>query len=135
MKAKLIRDHCPAVHDLTSDVSACDSDSEYHMALVGKMYEEVGEIAMDPTDPTEYADLLEAVLAMAASQDVEGTEIFHAMIAKRMMYGRFEDGLILTGSATDAEKLRPEFTPSDSQIAAKMLVEPFWIQGVLRRDG
>ncbi len=134
MKAKLIRNKCPAVWDVEADVTACGTDSEYHMALVLKMYEEVGEIAMSPTDPEEYADLLEAMLALASSQDVEGIEILQALIAKRLMFGGFEDGLILVGESELVKDPPPAPMPSESQVKAKMLVEPFWIQAVLRRD-
>lgn len=134
MKAKLIRDKCPAVYDESAEVTACDSDSEYQMALVLKMHEEIGEIAKAPNDAVEYADLLEAMLALASSQDVEGTDILQALIAKRLVLGGFEDGLILIGEA-DTPKPYTGFMPSKNQIAAKMMAEPFWVQAILRRDG
>lgn len=95
MKSKLIRDNCPAVYDESANVTACGDEGEYHMALVLKLYEEVGEIAMMPTDPMEYADLLETMMALAASQDVGLADILDARIEKYAAMGGFEDGLIL----------------------------------------
>ena len=131
MKAKLVRDRCRAVYDESAYVTACDSDSEYHQAMMLKMYEEVGEIALAPTDPEEYADLLEVMLAMAASQDVDGEDILQALISKRLAFGGFNDGMIWDG---ESDILHADHAPSHSQIAAKMFEAPFWIQHVLRRN-
>ncbi len=89
MQAKLVRDQCGAVLD--GECQPVSTEAEYQMALVLKLHEEAQEIAGAPDDPEEYADLLEAMLALADLNSVSGDDILEALCVKRTTVGGFED--------------------------------------------
>ena len=94
MKTKLVRDHCGAVLD--GECEPTETEAEYQMALLLKAHEEIQEIADDATDPEEYADLLEIMLALAEFNCVDVDDILEALVDKRKRLGGFEDGQIWT---------------------------------------
>ena len=91
---KLVRDRCNAV--LEGQCEPAGSKSEYMMALLLKMHEEIEEIAKDPLDPAEYADLMEVMDAFASANGVESEDIITSMYKKREELGCFKDGQIWT---------------------------------------
>ncbi len=93
-RIKLVRDRCNAV--LEGQCEPAGYKSEYQMALVLKMHEEIEEIAKDPSDPAEYADLLEVLLTFAELHGVAPMEILKAREEKREALGAFEEGQIWT---------------------------------------
>lgn len=98
MTVKLVRDGQVPHADGRS--APANSWAGKQLALTAKMHEEVGEIADDPTNPYEYADLLEAMLEMAHSNNVPWGEIEAAVLHKRGLKGGFRKGMIaMWGSA------------------------------------
>ena len=96
MKAKLVRDRCAAV--IEGECAPSWHAGEYFMALVLKLHEEAQEIAADATNPEEYADLLEVLLALAYANGVNCEDILEALMAKREAKGGFEEGQIWEGN-------------------------------------
>ena len=92
-RIKLVRDRCNAVLE-GQCVRA--TESEYMMALLLKMHEEIEEIAKDPSDPAEYADLMAVLEAFAAANEVPSVDILIAKAQKDEAFGGFEDGQIWT---------------------------------------
>ena len=92
MKAKLVRDRCAAV--IEGECEPVSTDAEYQMALLLKLHEEAQEIADDATNPEEYADLLEVLLALAYANGVNCEDILGALILKRAAKGGFDEGQI-----------------------------------------
>ena len=94
LRIKLVRDRCNAV--LEGQCKPVRSESEYIMSLVLKMHEEVQEIAKNPTDPSEYADLMETMKALADAYVVSSKDILDAKSWKHQAFGGFEEGQIWT---------------------------------------
>lgn len=94
MRTKLVRDRCNAVKE--GQCKRAQLESEYQMSLVLKLHEEAQEIAKDPSDPAEYADLLEVLWALADANCVSTSDIMASLEAKRKELGGFEEGQIWT---------------------------------------
>lgn len=93
-RIKLVRDRCNAVKE--GQCVRAQTESEYMMALLLKMHEEIEEIAKDPSDAAEYADLMEVMQAFADANGVSSNDIITALSQKRHDLGGFEDGQIWT---------------------------------------
>ena len=92
MRVKLVRDNSGPIRD--GCCSPANSLPGKHMALLLKIYEETDEIARDATDPTEYADLLEALFELARINGVHYADIVAARDAKREAEGGFRQAMI-----------------------------------------
>ncbi len=93
-RIKLVRDRCNAV--LEGQCTRAATESEYKMALLLKMHEEIEEIARDPTDPAEYADMMEVMQAFAEANCVSDIDILTALSEKRERLGGLYDRQIWT---------------------------------------
>ncbi len=153
MITKLVRDRCGAVLD--GECEPTETEAEYQMALLLKAHEEIQEIADCPTDPEEYADLLEVMLILADYNDVDGEDILEALVDKRKRLGGFEDGQIWTegGPVGRMEPPHPNivvevdvdfrvpaptpqdfgFAPSREQVCAKLRGVPAWLAHAMKR--
>lgn len=60
--------------------------------LLFKMHDEISEISRDLTNPEEYADLLESILALAKRNGVTFVDIKNAAAAKHEKKGGFDAG-------------------------------------------
>ncbi len=94
MKCKLVRDRCNAVKE--GQCEAAQTESHYVMGLILKLHEEAQEIAKDPSEPEEYADLLEVLWALADANCVSSADIMFIMETKRKEFGGFSEGQIWT---------------------------------------
>lgn len=65
------------------------------LLLIGKMHEEVEEVREDPSNPEEYADVLELLYAVAESNGVSREAIEHARIKKLGTAGAFTERKVL----------------------------------------
>lgn len=61
----------------------------HRVGLVAKMHEEVCEVEKEPTDVGEYADLMEALLTMAALNGIKARQVADEMARKRRERGGF----------------------------------------------
>jgi len=95
MRVKLVRDKVPLKDDRET-IQAANSPAGRVALLINKMHEEVGEIAMDPWDPEEYADLFEAVSELMRLNGVSMLEVENAVWAKRRAVGGFRQGMVLS---------------------------------------
>ncbi len=94
MRTKLVRDKCNAV--LAGECERAQTEAEYQMALLLKLHEEAQEVAGDPTDLAEYADLLEVLLTLADHNGISLFNIIEECEAKREQFGGFVEGMIWT---------------------------------------
>lgn len=67
----------------------------HRIALVAKMHEEVCEIEKAPTDVQEYADLVEALVALATFNGISPSMIDEARYAKLRERGGFYVGAVM----------------------------------------
>lgn len=88
LKAKLVRDKVEP-RDQHEEVHSANSSAGRHMALCLKMHEEASEIADEPQDAYEYADLLEVIFELARMHGVSNDDIMNAMADKRHRKGGF----------------------------------------------
>lgn len=94
MKVKLIRDLMrPRDNDET--VRPANSRGGKILGLCLKMHEEAQEIANDPTDIEEYADLLTVMLTLANMHGIQFPAIHRAMERKTEKFGAFDRSMIL----------------------------------------
>lgn len=99
VKVKLVRDKIDRVGRALEPgevLRPANSTSGKRMLLQAKLHEEAAEIAMDPADPAEYADLLEVLLELARTNGVAWADIEAALLRKREERGGFKRGLVLT---------------------------------------
>ena len=130
MQVKLVRDHCGAMLD--GECQPASTEAEYHMALLLKLHEEAQEIADEPDDPEEYADLLEVLLALANLNDVSGDAILEALCAKRRAVGGFEDGQIWEEGPLPVPC--PNFTVEVFVAPPEPIKVPEWLRRAMRVD-
>lgn len=91
-KIKLIRDKLGGRGGDTESVGFANSPQAKQALLVLKLFEEVGEIAADSSDPYEYADALEALFELARINHVPFQTIVSCMKIKRAEKGGFREG-------------------------------------------
>ena len=84
MKIKLVRDKLP--FPMMGNVTL------KRALLALKLFEESAEIADDPSDPAEYADLLEVMLELARLNGVPWAAIERKLWEKRELKGAFRLG-------------------------------------------
>lgn len=83
---KAIRDKAPITRGLVKQVD----DLTFTCLLASKLHEEAEEVARDPSDINEYADVLEVLLELAARNGITPEAIEKARIAKRRERGGFQ---------------------------------------------
>ena len=91
-KCKLIRD------GLKPSGTTClpaPSRAIHAALLIGKLHEEVQEIAEDLTDAREYADVLQALKDLATLGGVSWKEVETQLVLKAERRGGFSDGKIM----------------------------------------
>ena len=100
VKVKLVRDNIERAFtrqlnegDKLAPANTLDGK---RMLLQQKLHEEAAEIANDPGDPFEYADLLEAMLELARTNGVAWADIEKAVLQKREERGGFRRAMVLT---------------------------------------
>lgn len=100
VKVKLVRDHIQRA--FTRQLNEGDTLSPANtvfgkrVLLQQKLHEEAAEIADNPGDPAEYADLLEAMLELAKTNGVPWADIEKAVLQKREERGGFRRAMVLT---------------------------------------
>jgi predicted house-cleaning noncanonical NTP pyrophosphatase (MazG superfamily) len=95
-RVKLIRDTKDTPRDANEQVKPVNSKLGHSAFLLLKMYEEIGEVAADPCDVTEYADVLEALYTFGKLHDVTPEEMEAARLGKKATVGGFQRGLIFS---------------------------------------
>ena len=101
---KLVRDRIPDIireHGGAPRVRSAD-DAEYAARLRAKLYEEVGEYA-STGDPSELADILEVLHALASLHGLSPAELERLRADKAAERGGFTERLILTLSERPAK--------------------------------
>jgi predicted house-cleaning noncanonical NTP pyrophosphatase (MazG superfamily) len=100
VKVKLVRDHIERAFTRQLNegdtLAPCNTLAGKRMLLQQKLHEESAEIADNPGDPAEYADLLEVMLELAKTNGVPWAEIEKAVLEKREERGGFRRGMVLT---------------------------------------
>lgn len=100
VKVKLVRDrideNCYCRNDPEVNLRPCNTIDGKRMLLQAKLHEEASEIAEDPRDPAEYADLLEVLLELARVNGVPWQAIEHSLLEKRRQRGGFRRGMVMT---------------------------------------
>lgn len=94
LRVKLVRDKMQPLDD-GETMTPANSKAGRVMALLLKLYEEIGEIQDKPHDPEEYADVLEALLELARLNGVPWAQVEERLLAKRQTRGGFRRGLVL----------------------------------------
>jgi predicted house-cleaning noncanonical NTP pyrophosphatase (MazG superfamily) len=104
MTGKLVRDLIPDIIRATgaTPITRTASPAEYADALRAKLTEEAGEY-LDGGDPAELADILEAVLALAALDGITPETLERMRAAKARDRGAFTRRVIWLGNAAAAE--------------------------------
>lgn len=95
MRVELVRDRQGPVRE-GDEIQPANSRAGKLLALRAKLHEEVEEIARQPDDPLEYADMLELLLEHARECGVPWADIESAMSTKHRRKGGFRRGLVLT---------------------------------------
>jgi len=101
-QAKLVRDKIPQIIRAagTEPVIRVASAEEYRSLLRAKLVEEVEEfLASD--DPTELADVLEVLLALAGELGVDRNQLEKLRSVKASQRGGFADRIVWSGNAPD----------------------------------
>jgi len=94
MRVKLVRDRQEPVRE-GDEIQPANSRAGKLLALKAKLHEEIEEIALQPDDPLEYADVLELVLEHARECGVPWADIEESLSTKRRRKGGFKRGMIL----------------------------------------
>ena len=108
MIVKLVRDKdhkgwSGEYDDSNARYSPVNSLPGKQLALTCKLHEEASEIARAPTDPAEYADLLEVMLELARLNGVPWSDIEKALLEKREARGAFRRGNIYIQDEVERE--------------------------------
>ncbi len=94
-KVKLIRDklepHSPDIH--LESVKHCHW--MYAALLVSKLHEEVAEVANKMDDPSEYADVLQALIKVAELNGLTWGSVLDARADKFRERGKFSSGKVM----------------------------------------
>jgi len=98
VRVKLVRDRIDTVAELEGEYSLRPANTHAGRVqlLQSKLHEEAAEIAESPTDASEYADLVEVMLCLAAAEGVTWDQIEEAIRDKRERLGSFRRGMVLT---------------------------------------
>lgn len=94
MKIKVIRDNRGEPRDERDKKISLDGINA-KIALIGKLYEEVGEVANNQTDVYEYADVLEVLVELAVRNNINAKQIEEARKQKWLKLGGFEKCIVL----------------------------------------
>ncbi len=92
-KCKLIRDGLTPLGPVTCQPAP--STAIHAALLIGKLHEEVEEIAEDLTDAREYADVLQALMDLAQLSDVPWKEVETELAWKLKRRGGFAGGKVM----------------------------------------
>lgn len=92
MTTKIVRDF--AKDRYPSDKYFTVSGSTKRVFLLKKMHEEIEEVARDPNDILEYADVLEILLELASEFGYTLEQIDHYRKQKAKVKGGFKAGLV-----------------------------------------
>lgn len=90
--AKLVRDK---IKPLEGEQVQTFTGPVLSYLLINKLHEEVEEISRDPTDPLEYADVLELIMTLAEIQGVDWDRVISARSYKLSTKGGFKAGKVL----------------------------------------
>jgi predicted house-cleaning noncanonical NTP pyrophosphatase (MazG superfamily) len=96
VKVKLIRNklaHVPK--EGVRVMQFVPGDPAHRMALAAKLHEEAAEVADEPKDVFEYADLIEVALQLAHFNGFSEEAVHAAMLAKRAEKGGFGYGYVM----------------------------------------
>lgn len=94
--AKIIRDGIIIEGDKSRiETRPANSAAGKFMGLINKLHEEVGEVAKAPSDPYEYADVLEALEETARMCGVDWARVLEAKAEKLALKGGFRKGLVM----------------------------------------
>lgn len=93
---KAIRDKGPVDPGKGGIVKHVD-DITFSGLLAAKMHEEAAEIARDPNDINEYADLLEVMEELASRHGISLVQIRAAQLAKKLERGGFSENRTYRG--------------------------------------
>lgn len=100
LKVKLVRDRIEQAFtrklDKGDTLAPANTLAGKRMLLQQKLHEESAEIANNPDDPAEYADLLEVMLELAKTNGVSWNSIEKAVLQKREERGGFQRAMVLT---------------------------------------
>jgi predicted house-cleaning noncanonical NTP pyrophosphatase (MazG superfamily) len=105
-KIKLIRDTMVLPPPYDKDESWRADEPLYRAALSLKLFEEAAEVAADPSDVDEYADLLDVLATMAEVNGIPWVDVLSAMYAKRGRRGGFTEGRVGLHTYPDKEDVR-----------------------------
>jgi predicted house-cleaning noncanonical NTP pyrophosphatase (MazG superfamily) len=99
-QSKLVRDKIPQIiRDMgTEPVTRVADAEEYRGLLRAKLVEEVEEFLVSE-DPSELADVLEVLLALAGDLGVDRDHLEKLRIAKAFERGGFADRIVWSGNA------------------------------------
>ncbi len=95
MKVKLIRDKLRLSNPSLCLESVGDCHWVHVALLVGKLHEEVAEVADRMDDPSEYADVLQALMDLARLNGVSWQDIRDARVKKFHERGGFSSGGVM----------------------------------------
>jgi len=80
------------------------TETETYLGLCLKLHEEAAEVILDPTDVTEYADLLQVLQEFAELNGVSWTEVEEARSTKCQERGDFCPPVLWTSHQYDTNK-------------------------------
>ena len=92
MSSKLVRDK--HVAGAGERVRPANTRAGQHLAITQKLHEEVCELADDPTDLGEYADVLELLQELARQNGVDWRDVEKVQCDKRAERGGFRKCLV-----------------------------------------
>lgn len=95
MRVKLVRDKVVTELKQGEELIPANTLPGKIALLLLKMHEEVQELAREPQDPQEYADVLEVLLEIARLQGVPWAAVEAAFEEKRKAVGAFRMGKVL----------------------------------------
>lgn len=104
MKIKVVRDKMDTPRDTRDILHRPQSALYAKIALIGKLYEEVGEVANHQTDISEYADVYDVLVELARRNGFDISDIKEASRNKRKKRGGFRLCRILETTNHDNDK-------------------------------
>lgn len=96
MRVKLVRDKVPLLGRKGEEIKPVNSQIGKVALLVLKLHEEAQEIAENPWDPEEYADIMEVLAELMRLHDVSGDAVSKAAEEKSERLGNFRGGMVLS---------------------------------------
>ena len=109
MSSKLVRDKHTAGPG--ERVVPANTRAGKHLAITQKLHEEVCELADDPTDLGEYADVLELLQEIARQNGVDWRDVEARQLQKRDERGGFRKCLVRMRGSSLREP--PDWPPAD----------------------